>query len=416
MTFNLNKKQGIAIAMVLAIGALLAFLILGLNRTAVSAETHGTDSHAKAGGHDDGKSHEKPGHEEAGQEEPGHDEASVTMSDEQMKQNGVALGTAGPARINSTLQLIGEIHVNEDRMVHIVPRLSGTVESVSANAGDTVRKGQVLAVISSHALADQRSDSIAAQQRAALARTTFAREKTLWEEKISAEQDYLQARNALQEADIAAQSARQKLAALGANANAGGNLTRYEIRSPIDGTVTDKRIAIGASLKDDTTIFIVADLSSVWAEIVVPAKDLNAVSTGQQASVKAIAFDHAATGTLSYVGALVGAQTRTASARIVLPNPKGLWRPGLPVTVNLVSASVDVAIAVPVGAIQTINDGPTAFGRAGDSFEARPLKLGRSDGVFTEVLDGLRAGEQIAARNSFLIKADLGKSGASHAH
>jgi cobalt-zinc-cadmium efflux system membrane fusion protein len=411
MTVNLNKKQGIAILMVLAIGALLAFLILGLNSSAVSADTHGTDSHAEAGGHDDDKAHAEEGHEE-----PDHEEASVTMSEQQMKQNGVELGTAGPARLNSTLQLIGAIHVNEDRMVHIVPRLSGIVESVSANAGDTVRKGQVLAVISSHALADQRSESIAAQQRLALARTTFAREKSLWEEKISAEQDYLQARNALQEADIAAQSARQKLAALGANASASGNLTRYEIRSPIDGTVTDKRIAIGASLKDDTTIFIVADLSTVWADIVVPAKDLNAVSTGQQATVEAIAFAHEATGTLSYVGAVVGTQTRTASARIVLPNPKGVWRPGLPVTVRLVSASVDVAIAVPVTAIQTMNDAPTVFGRHGDSFEARPLTLGRSDGMFTEVLEGLRAGEQVAVRNSFLIKADLGKSGASHAH
>jgi cobalt-zinc-cadmium efflux system membrane fusion protein len=411
MTVNLNKKQGIAILMVLAIGALLAFLILGLNSSAVSADTHGTDSHAEAGGHDDDKAHAEEGHEE-----PDHEEASVTMSEQQMKQNGVELGTAGPARLNSTLQLIGAIHVNEDRMVHIVPRLSGIVESVSANAGDAVRKGQVLAVISSHALADQRSESIAAQQRLALARTTFAREKSLWEEKISAEQDYLQARNALQEADIAAQSARQKLAALGANASASGNLTRYEIRSPIDGTVTDKRIAIGASLKDDTTIFIVADLSTVWADIVVPAKDLNAVSTGQQATVEAIAFAHEATGTLSYVGAVVGTQTRTASARIVLPNPKGVWRPGLPVMVKLVSASVDVAIAVPVTAIQTMNDAPTVFGRHDDSFEARPLMLGRSDGMFTEVLEGLRAGEQIAIRNSFLIKADLGKSGASHAH
>ena len=411
MTVNLNKKQGIAILLVLAIGALLAFLILGLNGSAVSADNHDTDTHAEAGGHDDDKAHAEEGHEE-----PDHEEASVTMSEQQMKQNGVELGTAGPARLNSTLQLIGAIHVNEDRMVHIVPRLSGIVESVSANAGDTVRKGQVLAVISSHALADQRSESIAAQQRLALARTTFAREKSLWEEKISAEQDYLQARNALQEADIAARSARQKLASLGASTSTTGNLTRYEIRSPIDGTVTDKRIAIGASLKDDTTIFIVADLSTVWADIVVPAKDLNAVSTGQQATVEATAFAHEATGTLSYVGAVVGTQTRTASARIVLPNPKGVWRPGLPVTVRLVSASVDVAIAVPVTAIQTMNDAPTVFGRHGDSFEARPLTLGRSDGVFTEVLDGLRAGERVAVRNSFLIKADLGKSGASHAH
>ncbi len=343
-------------------------------------------------------------------------EARVSMSDQQIKQNGVEIHAAGPARIQSTLQLIGEIRFNEDRMVHIVPRLAGLVESVAANAGDRVRKGQVLAVISSQALADQRSELLAAQKRLGLARTTFEREKKLWQEKISAEQDYLQARNLMQEAEIAVQSAQQKLASLGGNAGFSGNLTRYEIRSPIDGIVTDKRIAIGESLKDDTNIFIVADLSSVWAEVTVSAKDLNAVKVGQKASVKATAFDATATGTLSYVGALVGEQTRTAKARVVLPNPKGIWRPGLPVNIELVAAEIDVPVAVLSEAIQSIRDQPTVFGRYGDNLEARPLELGRSDGKFTEVVKGLNAGERYAAKNSFLIKADLGKASASHDH
>lgn len=218
------------------------------------------------------------------------------------------------------------------------------------------------------------------------------------------------------EAEIAAQSAQQKLASLGDSMGAGGNLTRYEIRSPIDGTVTEKRIAIGESLKEDTNIFIVADLSSVWAEVTVYAKDLNAVKVGQKATVKATAFEADATGTLSYVGALVGEQTRAAKARVVLPNPKGLWRPGLPVNIELAAAEIDVPVAVLTEAIQSINEQPTVFGRYGDSFEARPLELGRSDGKFTEVVKGLNAGERYVAKNSFLIKADLGKSGAGHDH
>lgn len=343
-------------------------------------------------------------------------EARVSMSDEQIKQNGVEIQTAGPARIQSALQLIGEIRFNEDRMVHIVPRLAGMVESVAANAGDRVRKGQVLAVISSQALADQRSELLAAQKRLGLARTTFEREKKLWQEKISAEQDYLQARNLMQEAEIAVQSAQQKLASLGSNAGFSDNLTRYEIRSPIDGTVMDKRIAIGESLKDDTNIFIVADLSSVWVEVTVSAKDLNAVKVGQKASVKATAFDATATGTLSYVGALVGEQTRTAKARVVLPNPKSIWLPGLPVNIELVAAEIDVPVAVLSEAIQSIRDQPTVFGRYGDNLEARPLELGRSDGKLTEVVKGLNAGERYTAKNSFLIKADLGKASASHDH
>ncbi|MFZ5792981.1 MAG: efflux RND transporter periplasmic adaptor subunit, partial [Pseudomonadota bacterium] len=107
-------------------------------------------------------------------------EARVAMSDEQLRQNQVEVLTAGPVRIRNVLQLIGEVRFNEDRTVHVVPRLSGIVQSVAANAGDRVKKGQVLAVVSSQARADQRAELLATQKRLALARTIFEREKKLW--------------------------------------------------------------------------------------------------------------------------------------------------------------------------------------------------------------------------------------------
>ncbi len=343
-------------------------------------------------------------------------EARVTITDRQVKQNGIELLTTGPARIKRALQLIGEIRFNEDRMVHVVPRLAGIVESAPVNLGDRVRKGQLLATVSSQIIADQRSELLAAQQRLALARTTFEREKKLWEDKISAEQDYLQARNVMQEADIALRNAQQKLAALDSGDTASGNLTRYEIRSPINGTVVEKHLSLGEAVKEDANIFIIADLSTVWAEMTVYAKDLNTVKLGQKATVKATAFESQSSGAVFYIGALVGEQTRTAKARVLLPNPEGTWRPGLPVNIELVSGAVKVPVAVSTEAIQTVRDWTVVFGRYGDNFEARPVELGRSDGKFTEVIKGLNAGEQYAAKNSFLIKADLGKSGASHDH
>lgn len=343
-------------------------------------------------------------------------EGRVTMADAQLQNNGVELATAGPARINVALQLQGEVRLNEDRTVQVVPRLMGLVESVAVNAGDRVRRGQVLAVLSSQSLADQRSELLGAQKRMALARTTFEREKTLWEGKISAEQDYLQARAALQEAEIAEQSARQKLASLGAVALASGNLTRYEVRAPIDGVIADKKISVGQVVKEDANIFVVADLSSVWVDMTVYAKDLNVVRVGQQAVVKATSFEAEANGKLTYVGNLVGEQTRAATARIVLSNPKGLWRPGLPVTVVLTAEEIDVPLAISNDALQTLRDSTVVFGRYGQEFEARPLELGRSDGKMTEVLGGLAPGEKYAAKNSYLIKADIGKAGASHDH
>ncbi|MBI5926464.1 MAG: efflux RND transporter periplasmic adaptor subunit [Aquabacterium sp.] len=344
------------------------------------------------------------------------EEARVTMSDAQLQQAGVTLAVAGPARINSQLALLGEVRYNGDRTVQVVPRLAGLVEAVPVSAGDRVRKGQVLAVLSSPALADQRAEGVAAQKRLALARSTFEREQKLWQDKISAEQDYQQARAALQEAEIAEQNIRQKLANLGATATGSGNLTRFELRSPIDGIVTDKRITVGQSLGETEPVFTISDLSSVWVEAPVATKDLGDIRSGLTVQVKASGFDTQAAGTITYVSALVGEQTRSATARVVLPNPKGLWRPGLPVRVEVTSGEAEVPVAVQADAIQSVRDWQVVFGRYGQQLEARPLQLGRSDGRVVEVLSGLNAGERYAAKNSFVIKADLGKAGASHEH
>ena len=295
-----------------------------------------------------------------------------------------------------------------------MPRLSGIVELVSANAGDKVRKGQVLAVISSQSIADQRSDLMAAQKRAALSRVTYEREKKLWEGKISAEQDYLQARQEMQEANINLQKAQQKLQSLDASqGSSNSNLTRYEIKAPIDGVITDKKISAGQVVNGDEGIFVVADLSTVWAEMTIYAKDISTVKVGQKVLVKASAFEEQTVGTVAYVSALVGEQSRTAMARIVLQNPKRTWLPGLPVNIELSTEQLTVPLAVSVEGLQTMGDDMVVFGRYGEYFEERPIELGRRDDKYVEVLHGLKSGEKYAAENSYLVKAELGKASAS---
>jgi membrane fusion protein, heavy metal efflux system len=348
-------------------------------------------------------------------------EARVTVSDAAAKTAGIEIKTAGPGKIRSALELPGEIQFNQDRLAHVVPRLAGVVAQSLKNLGDNVRKGEVLAVLESQTLADLRSEYFAAQKRVAMTETTFKREKQLWEEKISAEQDYLASRQALGEAQIALRNAQQKLLALGiprASIARGGadGLTRYEVRAPQDGTVIEKHLSVGEAVKEDADVFVIADLSTVWAEITVYPKDLNLVKLGQKVTVKASGLDAEASGEIAYVGALVGEQTRSAKARGTLQNPDRSWRPGLFVTVSLIQSDAQVPVAVPVDAIQTVRDWKVVFGRFGDVFEARPVELGRSDGKWVEVKSGLTAGTQYAASNSFIIKADIGKAGASHDH
>lgn len=339
------------------------------------------------------------------------------FSDEQLRHNGIVLTAAGPARLAPAVQLLGEVQLNQDRSVAVTPRLAGRVESVHAHAGDHVQRGQLLAVLSSPSLADQRAELLAARKRLPLARTTHDREKRLWEEKISAEQDYLAARHALQEAEITAEALQQRLAALGAPAgDTAKGLTRLEIRAPIAGVVVDKKISAGEVLREDVAVFQLADLSSVWVDLAVPAPEVARLSEGMTARVRASAFEAEGEARLSYIGALIGAQSRSASARLVLPNPRGLWRPGLPVTVALQAPAVDVPVAVPLEAVQTLDDARVVFVRQGQDFEARRVQTGRSDARQVEIVQGLAAGERYASRNSFLVKADLGKAAAEHAH
>ncbi len=346
-------------------------------------------------------------------------EARVEMPDEMLKSTGIDILTAGPATLTPTLKLPGEIIFNEHTIVQVVPRLAGIVISVDGHHGQHVKKGEVLAVIESPMLADLLSQYQVARKRLALARATFEREKQLWEEKISAKQDYLAAQELLSEAEIAMHLAAVKLHSLGVrpdSSRSDENLARYEIHAPISGLITAKAIALGQTLKEDAPIFTIADVSTVWVAVTVYPKDLAVIKIGQKAKVSATASDVESEGTVSYITTIIGGQTRTATARVELDNKGDRWRPGMFVNAELVTEEIQVPVAVATQAIQTLRDWSVVFGRYGKYFEARPLELGRSDGRMVEVLSGLSAGEQYASGNSFAIKAELGKSGATHDH
>jgi cobalt-zinc-cadmium efflux system membrane fusion protein len=315
--------------------------------------------------------------------------------------------------IQASYRFQGEVRFNEDRTAHVVPRLAGVAQAVPANLGETVKKGQLLAVIASTALSEQRSELLTARRRRDAARTTYEREKKLWQDRISAEQDYLQAQTALQEADIALQNARQKLAAVGADTGGGAGLNRFEIRAPFDGTIVEKHLALGEAVKEDASIFTLADLRTVWAEFAVSPKDLATVRVGQKVVVSTSAFESKVEGTVSYVGALLGEQTRTARARVTLDNPKGAWRPGLFVTVSVLGDSQAAPLVVSTEALQTVDNRPVVFKAVPDGFVAAPVKVGRTDGRNVEVLQGLKAGDRVASSNTFILKAELGKASAA---
>jgi len=370
-------------------------------------EHHGESAakaHGEAAGHGDDEHH-------AETDEHGEEDAGLRLSDEQLRVAGVELEHAAPAELSARLSLPGEIAFDADRTAHLVPRVAGVVQQVAAELGQAVKRGELLAVIASPQLSDLRSELAAAQRRLELARVTYERERQLWQEKVSAEQDYLQARQARQEAEIALANARQKLGALGAG---GGD--RYELRAPFDGVVVEKHLVRGEVVDENTAAFTLSDLSRVWATFAVAPRDLAWVQLGKPAQVEAVDLGISAEGRVAQVGNLLGEQSRMASARVVVENPGGAWRPGLPVQVTLAGAPRAAAVSVAEAAIQRVEEQDVVFVRRDGAFVAQPVRLGARGQGRVEVLQGLAAGEQVAAAGSFVLKSELGKASAEHAH
>ena len=219
----------------------------------------------------------------------------------------------------------------------------------------------------------------------------------------------------MQEAQIAVQNAEQKLRAIG-GVSRSKDRSLLEVRAPFDGIVVEKHIALGEALPETANIFTISDLTTVWAEFLIAPKDLQQVRVGEAAEVSSTAFDQTAHGKVSYIGSLLGQQTRTATARVTLDNPESAWRPGLFVSVNVVVDSADVSVAVPTDAVQTVEDKPTVFIAVPGGFLPQPVTLGKTSGKEVEVVAGIAPGTTYASQNTFVLKSELGKASAEHGH
>jgi membrane fusion protein, heavy metal efflux system len=193
------------------------------------------------------------------------------------------------------------------------------------------------------------------------------------------------------------------------------SLVAYELRTLIDGVVIEKHLTLGEAVDRDEHAFVVADLSTVWVELSLYQKDFGRVRPGLGVRIQALAGGASAAGEISYLAPAIDPETRTATARVVLPNPERSWRPGMFVTARTLEAE-PAAVLVPSDALQVMEGRRVVFVESPRGFEPRPVAVGREGATRVEVLLGLAAGERIAIGNTFLIKAELGRGEAGHGH
>lgn len=193
------------------------------------------------------------------------------------------------------------------------------------------------------------------------------------------------------------------------------SLQSYVIAAPLAGIVTARNANTGEQT-GDRSLFTVADLATVWVELALFPRDVAKVRGGQAVRVKSADAGLATDGTIAYVAPFGSSVNQTVTARVVIDNPEQRWAPGLHVSAEIALSEQPVELAVRNDSIQTIDGGSAVFVRRGDAFEVHALHLGRSDGEYSEVLEGLAAGDIYATANSFVLKAELGKGEASHEH
>lgn len=194
------------------------------------------------------------------------------------------------------------------------------------------------------------------------------------------------------------------------------SLESYSVVAPSGGTVLERGGQVGEVSSTSEPLFVIADLSSVWVELDAFGADLKRLAAGQRVMVEAVDESAQGQGKLVRIAPVASAASQSVRARVLLDNEAGAWRPGQFVRGRVVVAETDVPLAVKRAGLQQFRDFQVVFAQVGDTYEVRMLELGRADRDHVEVLGGLDPGVRYVTENSFLVKADVEKSGASHDH
>lgn len=500
------------------------------------------DDHESHQGHDhaenetekdeDHNDHDQSGHQKDDKDEhAGHDhdsEGLIVLTDEQKKEIGLTIKKAGAGNLNKELTLTGEVVLNEDQVVHLVPRVSGIVIKVNKSLGDQVEKGEVLAVLDSAELGEAKSDyfekfnnagcCLVDLERARILETNtrtliddlkafpsldelckkdygdmgqyrskllasyadflnskknYQRTKGLHQKKVVSDAEYESKRNdfekiqagffsKLHEARFAIKqnlfekereqqvkqfklkTAERKLRIFGLsnaqikelkneitktskakhtdcknknckNCQAGknqhnvsldenDNFSEFNIISPEKGTIIAKHISRGEKLDDETEIFTIADLSTVWVDLQVPARDIPLITKNSKVIIEST-YGLKAEGQIKLLAPTINEETRTVIARIVLANPNGEWKTGSFVTGHIRLSAKNIPLIIPRHAVQNVNGKNVVFIPEGKGFEALPVKTGRSDRTQAEIVSGLKPGMSYVSKGAFELKA-----------
>jgi cobalt-zinc-cadmium efflux system membrane fusion protein len=347
---------------------------------------------------------------EAGQDHA-DEKPHVAITAERIAADGVQVITLAAGGLDAAVPVQATVVATPHGLAVLAARADGAIVRIHKRLGDPVAAGEVIAAIESREAAAISADRSTAAARAAVARQALARERKLFEAKITARQD-------LEAAQAAASIAEAELArASSASAAAGvsGHGRTLAVTSPISGRITAATATLGAYVTAGSELFRVADPGSLEIQAALSVADVQRVKPGDPAVVETAAG--AIPAVVRSVTPGLDAESRSATAVLTLAGSAQMLTPGQALRVRITPRGGAVAndrFAAPDEAVQSVNGGDVVFVRTKTGFEPRPVRVGRRGGGQVEIVSGVRAGDQIAGKNAFLLKAELGKGEAEH--
>lgn len=194
------------------------------------------------------------------------------------------------------------------------------------------------------------------------------------------------------------------------------SLTNYTVTAPISGVVLARDASIGSVANEGMALYEIADLSELWVDLHIFGSDAQHIRPGVPVTVTRMSDNVTAETVLERVLPGTATASQSTVARASISNIDGLWRPGSAVKARITVEQQQATLRVPLAAVQDFRDWKVVFIRVGDTYEIRPVELGKRDATQVEILSGLKAGDQVVVEQSYLVKADIEKSGASHDH
>ncbi len=340
----------------------------------------------------------------------------VRMPAELRQRAGVRAVVIQRRPLAPTLELVGAVEFDGDRVAEVGSRTAGRVARIMVRPGSIVRAGDPLVEVESTAVADVAAAYSAARAGVAEAQAEHDRLALLAQQQLATAREIEQNRAALQSRQAEVARATQQLLAMGLSPDevrrmATGRVHRVTLRAPIAGKVLDRPVVLGQVVEPAATLLRIGDLSRLWVQLQVFERDLARVRIGDRAEVESEAYpERVFSGQVGHVASSLDAQTRTARVRIEVDNRDELLRPGQFVTARVRSSAADAprVLSLPRSAIVQLEGQPAAFVEVGEGeYEQRFLQLGAVDGNAVVVTRGVDEGERVVVAGAFSLKSEL---------